>query len=143
MIRKMVSDDISQIVSDETRIFGNSLGKDHLEAGLSNELESYFCYEVDSKLVGYIGLWHDIENAQILNFYILEQYRGKGYAKELLEYSLKYLDDMGIKVITLEVRYSNYAAQDLYEKYEFNSEYKRKYYYSDGEDALVYVRRKD
>ncbi len=143
MIRRMKKADIEQIISDETRIFGNSLGETHLNEGLDNELESYFCYEIDGKIVAYIGLWHDQPNGQILNFYVLEEYRGKGIAKKLLEYSLEYLDSKNIEVITLEVRYSNYAAQDLYEKYDFNYEYKRKYYYSDGEDALVYVRRKD
>ena len=143
MIRKMEKRDILEIVADEERIFGSSLGEAMLHNELSNPMAHYFVMEENNVIISYIGLWEDSKNAQILNFYVKEKFRRLGYAKKMLEYALNYLDNLGVEVITLEVRPSNLNAIDLYEKYKFEYSYKRRFYYNDGEDALVLIRRKD
>lgn len=141
MIRKMKDSDIDEIVKDEVEIFGESLGDSMLKNELSNQNALYLVLEEDNKILGYIGLWINLDNAQILNFYIKKDYRNKGFGSTLLKEAIKNLEDNGVKIISLEVRESNLNAIDLYEKFNFRMEYKRKYYYKDGEDAHVYVRR--
>lgn len=141
MIRKMKDSDIDEIVKDEVEIFGESLGDSMLKNELSNQNALYLVLEEDNKILGYIGLWINLDNAQILNFYIKKDYRNQGFGSTLLKEAIKNLEDNGVKIISLEVRESNLNAIDLYEKFNFRMEYKRKYYYKDGEDAHVYVRR--
>ena len=45
---------------------------------------------------------------------VKEKFRRLGYAKKMLEYALNYLDNLGVEVITLEVRPSNLNAIDYY-----------------------------
>lgn len=142
MIRPMNKKDISYIVCDEEKIFGKSLGYDMLEGELKNEMAHYFVLEEDEQLIGYIGTWLDLNNASILNFYIKKEYENKGYGSKLLNYSITYLENLGANLISLEVRESNTKARKLYEKFGFEFSYKRKFYYDNGEDAYVYIKRK-
>ncbi len=143
MIRCIKQSDVKTIVEDEKRIFGDSLGEGTLLNGISNDMYRYFVCEEDEKIISYIGLWIDSNIAQVLNFYVNEEYRNKGYGKKMLEYALEYLDSLDVNTISLEVRPSNLNAIDLYEKYGFSYSHKRKYYYNDGEDAYVLIKRKD
>ena len=64
--------------------------------------------------------------------------RGNGIGELLLIGSLRAAVEYGSKVMTLEVRVSNFIAQRLYEKYGFESVGNRKAYYSDNrEDAVI------
>ena len=143
MIRYINSNDVSKIVSDEKRIFGDSLGEGTLLSGIESDMYHFFVDEENDNIRSYIGLWVDGNVAQILNFYVNEEYRGKGLGCEMLEFALKFLDELRVDTISLEVRPSNLNAIDLYEKYGFMYSHKRKYYYSDGEDAYVLILRKD
>lgn len=141
MIRSMNKDDISTIVHDEVEIFGESLGRDMLEGELENEMAHYYVLEESGVIIGYIGSWLDISNAQILNFYIKKEYEHQGYGSKLLEFLIEKLESLGANLISLEVRESNIKARNLYEKFGFKFSHKRKFYYANGEDAFVYIRR--
>lgn len=143
MIRCLKKEDVSQIVSDEKRIFGDSLGEGMLMNSLDIDMYHFFVDEQDSKIRGYIGLWVDSNIAQILNFYVNEEFRRNKIGTNLLEYSINFLYSLNVDTISLEVRQSNLDAIDLYEKYGFSYSHKRKFYYNDGEDALVLILRKD
>jgi ribosomal protein S18 acetylase RimI-like enzyme len=80
---------------------------------------------VDKILVGYILLtfgfsfeYHGVD-ALIDEFYIREEYRGKGIGKQTLEYVEQELTSLGIKAFHLEVDRQNFYAQSLYRKYGF------------------------
>ena len=144
MIRNLSLDDINEIVEDEERIFGDSLGKSMLEASVKGDdlLNHYFVLDING-LKGYIGVWFDGDNAQILNFYVKESERRKHYGEDLLKYAIEYLYANEVKTISLEVRPHNLGAVDLYIKMGFEYSYKRKFFYNDGEDAHVYILRRD
>lgn len=144
MIRDLRIDDIEEIVADEERIFGDSLGKSMLEASVKGDdtLNHYFVLDEDG-IKGYIGVWLDGGNAQILNFYIKEEFRRQHLGERLVEYAIEYLYSNGVDTISLEVRPHNLGAVDLYIKMGFEYSYKRKYFYSDGEDAHVYIKYKE
>jgi ribosomal-protein-alanine N-acetyltransferase len=67
------------------------------------------------------------------------EFRGQGVGESLLRRGLQELSRQGARSVKLEVRRSNDPAINLYEKYGF--EYLRTLpkYYTDGEDAFVFV----
>ncbi|MGM9972305.1 MAG: ribosomal protein S18-alanine N-acetyltransferase [Anaeroplasmataceae bacterium] len=143
MIRCVKPEDVSQIVEDEKRIFGDSLGEGMILNGINSDMYHYFVLEEDGIIKAYIGLWVDGSIAQILNFYVKEEFRRCHLGTTMLEYAIEFLNSLKVLTISLEVRPSNLNAIDLYEKYGFEYSHKRKYYYNDGEDALVLILRKE
>ena len=92
----------------------------------------------DSYVAGYVSVWYQGEEAHITEIAVREPLRGNGIGELLLIGALRAAMDHGSKVMTLEVRVSNFIAHRLYEKYEFESVGTRKGYYSDNrEDAAI------
>ena len=92
----------------------------------------------DSDVAGYVSVWYQGEEAHITEIAVREPLRGNGIGELLLIGSLRAAMEYGSKVMTLEVRVSNFIAQRLYEKYDFKSVGTRKGYYSDNrEDAAI------
>jgi ribosomal-protein-alanine N-acetyltransferase len=134
--------DIPFVYKEEKRIFGNSLGEKMLHKEiLYNDMAYYFVAIVEGKRVGYIGSWLTKPNAEILNLFVLENYRKKGIAKQLLQTIFRICEEQQIEYITLEVRVSNTPALNLYKKLGFTEALKRINYYHDGEDAVLMVRK--
>ena len=74
----------------------------------------------------------------MLNLAVHQSFRRKGIGSKILLTSIDYCKREGIKTVLLEVRRSNKAAQELYEKYGFNVIVVRpRYYKNPVEDALV------
>lgn len=89
-------------------------------------------------IAGYVSVWYQGEEAHITEIAVRESLRGNGIGELLLIGSLRAAVEYGSKVMTLEVRVSNFIAQRLYEKYDFKSVGTRKAYYSDNrEDAVI------
>ena len=92
----------------------------------------------DSYVAGYVSVWYQGEEAHITEIAVREPLRGNGIGELLLIGALRAAMEYGSKVMTLEVRVSNFIAQRLYEKYEFATVGTRKAYYSDNrEDAAI------
>lgn len=66
--------------------------------------------------------------------------RGEGVGSKLLERALSVLAARGAGSVKLEVRETNEPAKTLYRAYGFVHRRTVPGYYSDGEDALVFVR---
>ena len=131
-------DDINEVIEGETKIFGESLGYDMLYTELkANPFSHYFVLEIDKKVCGYIGTWIEEDHAEIINFYVLEEYQNMGFGSMMLEFVIKLVKMSKVPVLSLEVREHNTKAIALYEKYGFKYSHTRKQYYSNGEDALV------
>ncbi len=140
-LRKMDISDIPFVYHEELRIFGKSLGEKTLyNEVLYNDLSRYFIALVDQKRVGYIGSWLTVPNAEILNLFVIEEFRGKGIGKRLVKEVLRVCLEEKIKMITLEVRVSNQRAITLYKELGFTKGAIRKTYYRDGEDAILMVK---
>ena len=139
-LRQMTVDDISDVISGEERAFGKSLGFDLIYQDLTlNPYAYYFVLEIDGEISGYIGLWITEDNAEIINFYVDEKYRGLGFGSMLLDFSINLVSSSGVGNLSLEVRRSNNVAISLYEKYGFKYSHDRKNYYDNSEDVLVYI----
>lgn len=140
MIRKATIDDVIYLVRIEKKVFTQSLGESFLyDELLLNPFAQYFVYEINKEVVGYIGYRAIDEHAEMMNFCFDPEYQGQGFGTELLDYSIEYLKNLGVKQLLLEVRKSNRKAQTVYEKFGFQKSYVRKNYY-ETEDAWVYVK---
>lgn len=89
-------------------------------------------------ILGYSGFWIMLEEAHLTTIAVRETYRRQGIGELLLISVIDLAAQLGARIITLEVRFSNRTAQYLYEKYHFRPAGIRRRYYSDNnEDALV------
>ena len=139
-IKPMQKEDIDKIISIEKSAYGeHHWSKDSFLSELSNDLAKYYsAFDENNELIAYAGSWQILEEAHITNIAVSPNFRRKYIGEALLKTIINkcYLDM--IKYITLEVRVSNIAAINLYEKYGFKSLGVRKGYYQDNnEDALI------
>jgi len=140
-LRVMEEKDIIDVIEGETRVFGTSLGEDFLITDLClNPFAHYFVLDIDDKVRGYIGIWIRGDNADILNFYVDKEFRSMGYGSMMMRFVVNLCDAQKVRYLSLEVRESNNTAQSFYEKHKFVYSHIRKNYYSNGEDAFVYIR---
>jgi [ribosomal protein S18]-alanine N-acetyltransferase len=106
--------------------------------------EHGFNYGVNSldskKLRSYILCRFFMEELHIHRLCTLPAHRRRGYAVALLEHALAAARSRGAKKAMLEVAASNAAAVALYIRAGFSTDYVRKKYYPDGDDALVMSR---
>ena len=118
---------------------------DSINNELNNQLAKYIIAQDLSteEVVGFVGVWIIAGEGDITNIAVSHKYRKKGIASELLINLFDLCKTFNCEDITLEVRASNIAAQNLYKKFNFKEEGLRKGYYSDnGEDAIIMWKRK-
>ncbi|WP_044360722.1 ribosomal protein S18-alanine N-acetyltransferase [Staphylococcus microti] len=101
-----------------------------------NNFAHYFVMTYDEKIIGYIGLWIVVDQAQITTVAVAPEYRGYGLGQLLLNYAKNFASTIAT-MMSLEVRENNHVAQHVYQKMGFEFGGKRKNYYGDGEDAYV------
>jgi ribosomal-protein-alanine N-acetyltransferase len=91
-----------------------------------------------ASIVGFAGLWLMVDEAHVTTLALHPEYRGRGLGELLLTHLIDVSYTIGAKWVTLEVRKSNYIAQNLYRKYGFREAGIRVRYYSDNhEDAVI------
>ena len=87
---------------------------------------------------GFAGLWIMADEAHITNIAVRGIHRRQGIGELLLILVIALVMELNARIITLEVRASNTAAQNLYHKYGFAQVGLRRGYYTDnGEDAVI------
>ena len=90
------------------------------------------------EVLGFCNYWLVADELHILNVAIHPNQRRHGHAARLLQHILAEAERNKIRVVSLEVRVSNLAAQALYRKFGFRDVGTRPKYYADnGEDALL------
>ena len=81
------------------------------------------------------------DEAEILKLSVAESARKKGVGSQILDFVLNYCSTKGVKNCFLELRASNTAARNLYEKRGFFRIGSRKNYYDEPvEDAILMQR---
>ncbi|WP_432717101.1 ribosomal protein S18-alanine N-acetyltransferase [Staphylococcus equorum] len=137
-IRLMNTKDVPQVFDIERNSFNDSSWS--IDAFYheieQNEFANYFIIEFNEKIIGYIGLWIVIDQAQITTVAIDNEYRGYGLGQLLLKYVMNFVREK-CEMMSLEVRVDNDIAQHVYTNLGFKYGGKRKNYYGEGEDALV------
>lgn len=99
--------------------------------------------ETDGQIVGYIGYRSALDEADITNVAVSPDQRRKGIGRQLLNTLLETAADTGISNLYLEVRVSNEAAVNLYERAGFRVCGQRKNYYAEPEEDAWLMRYTD
>jgi [ribosomal protein S18]-alanine N-acetyltransferase len=95
----------------------------------------------EEKVLGYICFWIIGDEMQIANIAVHPSWRRRGIGRDLLSYALNFGHSRGVRVVVLEVRFSNVGAQRLYRSLGFQVVGTRRGYYQlPPEDALVMAR---
>ncbi|MBI2852010.1 MAG: ribosomal protein S18-alanine N-acetyltransferase [Chloroflexi bacterium] len=106
-------------------------GRDH-RFGAASEAES------GETVVGFAGIWVIADEAHITSIAVREKFRGRGLGELLMMAIFELSRKLSAQTVTLEVRVSNTAAQNLYAKFGFYPVGTRRGYYTDNrEDALL------
>jgi len=145
IIRKMEERDVPRVKEIEDLSFSSPWTLDAFyKEARENNLAYYLVAEVDGvvadrKIAGYFGSWLVLTEAHITNIAVHPDFRKKKIGTMLTEYFINHLKELGIEYATLEVRISNTAAKNLYEKFGFEVKGVRKKYYDNNEDAYLMV----
>jgi len=92
-------------------------------------------------MAGYLLAWRLEGEIHLGNLAVSKEYQRRGVGQALLSWLIDRTREDGPGRITLEVRASNFAAQELYRRFGFQAVALRRGYYQDsGEDALVMMR---
>lgn len=140
-MRPMGIADLDQIMDIEPIAFGSHhWSRQSFLNELTNPGGNYFiAYDPSTgSLLGYTGFWLIGEEAHVTILAVHPQFRRQYIGEKLLLKNIFEAHKVGANWLTLEVRVSNQAAQDLYSKYDFkNLGLRRNYYQDNDEDALV------
>jgi ribosomal-protein-alanine N-acetyltransferase len=89
-------------------------------------------------ITGFAGFWTIADEVHITTIATREALRRQGIGELLLQSIVDMANKRAARIVTLEVRVSNTAAQQLYTKYGFNRVGLRRGYYTDNrEDAVI------
>lgn len=139
-IEYMKEEDIDDVLKIERSSFSTPWSREMFSCELTDHPFSYLYIGRDNKgkVLGYICYWLVFDEMNILNLAVDEDFRQKGIGSALLKFALQDGADRGAQTVHLEVRRSNRAAIELYDKFGFREAAVRKNYYENPvEDALV------
>lgn len=106
-----------------------------------NENSEYFVLLDEEKIIGFAGLWFNIDEAHIMNIAVKKEFRKKGFGSKLLKFLIDEAKNKKKMCITLEVRDDNIAAISLYRKFNFEENGIRKKYYDSQIDAVIMTKK--
>ena len=139
-------EDIPDIMRIERRVFSATWTSGIYQRELTANPWSHY-YVIRSAhpdlppILAYGGVWQMDQSAHIPTIATHPAYQGRKLGSYLLLNLLITGQKLGCTEATLEVRASNYAAQQLYLKHGFEVAGLRYHYYNDnGEDAVIMTR---
>lgn len=139
--RKILPKEAEKLYQLELQLYPEAwsleLIRQSLEAPLSYS-EGVFDRE---ELLGYCLAQIYSEEAHLLNLAVASEWQTRGLGAQLLDRLIDRLKERACTSLLLEVRPSNQRARQLYESRAFEFLMSRDHYYSDGEAALVLIKR--
>ena len=137
-LKEMKDTDLVRVLELEQACFKQPwLEKDCLYELNENPFSHGWILEDGDTIVGYAFLWETFEMAQLARIGVDPDLRKRGYGKEFMMHLFDRAREAACEYMTLEVRASNEAALNLYQKMGFIQVNVSKNYYPDGEDAIV------
>jgi [ribosomal protein S18]-alanine N-acetyltransferase len=141
-IRMLGMQDIDTLERMEKECFQNPWSRETLISDVvDNPNTRYIGFEIDNRIVAYAGMWTAFEQAHVTNVAVAADQRRRGIGMLIMQTLIRMASRLGVNAMTLEVRVSNTAAQDMYKRLGFSIAAVRKKYYPDnGEDAYLMYR---
>lgn len=138
--RQLSIEDVDQISNLYHKHFSDGWSKQMLVSAFNGG--RFLCLGAfeNQNLIGVVTSSTTAYDADLESIIVSPEFRQQGIGKKLLSMLIEKLEMLNILKIFLEVRESNLSARVFYEKNGFSKISKRKKYYPDGEDALIYLR---
>ena len=136
-LRLMKAEDVDQVHAIECACFAIPWSRESLLHETENACARYMILTEDGAVRAYAGVWFVLDEGHITNIAVRPDRRGLGYGERVTRAMVQLAADSGMSWMTLEVRRSNVAAQNLYHKLGFIDVGYRKRYYENSEDALI------
>ncbi|NOT33459.1 MAG: tRNA (adenosine(37)-N6)-threonylcarbamoyltransferase complex dimerization subunit type 1 TsaB [Candidatus Eisenbacteria bacterium] len=138
VFRAFHPDDIPAVVEIEQRTFSDPWTPEFFLGELEQSQVYARVAEREGAIAGYSIAWLGEGGAHLGNIAVDSPHRRLGVGRSLLREVLAESERRGLSSLTLEVRVSNFAAQELYRVHAFRLAGLRRGYYRDtGEDALL------
>ncbi len=124
----MEEGDLPWVMGVEQRAYAFPWSKRGFVSSLDNGLNYILCSAADEPL-GYVCMVTVLDEVHMLNFCVSPDYQKRGIGLAALSKLKEKLKESDFSIIFLEVRVSNVAAQNLYQKGGFSKDGERKGYY--------------
>lgn len=137
-IREMTIADVQAVAEVEQDVFTTAWSPEMFAQEMENPLTTYLLVCMDEEVIGFAGFWLVLDEAQVTNIAIKQDWQSRGYGRVLVTRLMQTAKEKGAVIISLEVRPSNKLARKLYEKLGFTEVGIRPGYYQDnGENAIL------
>lgn len=138
-IRLMTENDLPAVLDIERQSFKTPWTEGMFLSELKNPGSTYYIAEIEGKVVAFCGFLRILDDADILNVAVSRNFRRRKIASALIKKITDEAAAVGIKNLFLEVNHNNAAAISLYESFGFQQTGRRKKYYENTDDALIYA----
>src|SRR5690606_17454023 len=123
IIEPMKMSDLKQVLAIENLSFPAPWSRQSFISDLSyNRAAIYLVARQDDQIIGYAGMWVVVDEAHITNIAVHPAWRRLGVGRRLMDRLVEIAQANRCRAITLEVRKSNLAAQNLYTQYGFTAQ---------------------
>jgi [ribosomal protein S18]-alanine N-acetyltransferase len=138
-VRQAGAEDIDALVQLEAASFHDPWPREMLECELAHPRALVLLAARGEAPVGYASFRQAADEAELLRLAVDPAERRRGVARALVTAGLDHLRHGDIQVCFLEVRVDNEPAIQLYRALGFGVAGRRRAYYRDGTDAIVFA----
>ena len=139
-IRPIREEDVPQIHEIEKLCFAMPWSEESILHDVKENVVARWLVMDDGagRVLAYAGMWFVLDEAHVCNVAVHPDHRRKGYGMLIFSELEKLAMENSMSMMTLEVRRSNIAAQNLYHACGFlDVGYRKRYYEDNKEDALI------
>ena len=136
-IRRMTKADCEQVAAIEAVSFSVPWSLRAFTETVEKENFRYYVAEENGEILGYCGFLFVLDEAEIPNVCVKETARKRGVGTQMMQVLINEARDLGMAVLYLEVRESNYPARRLYESLGFEENGLRKNFYEQPVEHAV------
>ena len=142
-IRPVTLDDVAGIHEIDTLCFAAPWSEESIRHDIEENVVARWLVLDDGagRVLAYAGMWFVLDEAHVCNVAVHPDFRRMGYGSRIFEALVNLAQENSMSLMTLEVRRSNVAAQNLYHAFGFiDVGYRKRYYEDNNEDALIMFR---
>lgn len=137
-IREACMADLDPILAIEQASFEHPYSRKFLRYLLSSDETLNLVADTGRRVIGYSSLRIEGKIAHLLSIAVYPQKRRRGIGSQLMQNIQERLKHTCERLL-LEVRQSNQGAQKFYEKLGLQMQGRKREYYENGEDAIIYI----
>jgi ribosomal-protein-alanine N-acetyltransferase len=140
-ITRMRRRHLRRVMSIESRVYPRPWSTSLFLSELAQRAtRTYLVARMSGEVVGYAGMMYTANEAHVTNIAVDPAFHGRRIGTRLLLTIITEAIARGAEVVSLEVRVSNFIAQNMYVKFGFSVAGTRKgYYIETNEDAYVMI----